>query len=136
MFLSYPAMDKKSIQPKSSLNAIWVFWPGVRRHLSDIGYKYRNVPSTCGLTKKQKRSRLEMVTRCIEENLDWVLCVFIDEKRFNLDGVHLSKADWHKRDWDNNKKVAGLWFGAWFYHVGNCLLINSLLIKSSQIIKT
>jgi len=47
---------------------------------------YRKQAQHVVLSKKHKSERIRVVRKWIEENFDWTSAIFMDEKRFSLDG--------------------------------------------------
>ena len=58
----------------------------IRRHLGNIGMRYRNIPRKIFLTKVYKERRVALAEKWITTNHDWNKTIFSDEKRFTLDG--------------------------------------------------
>jgi len=54
--------------------------------LKKSGYKYRKVSQELCLTNKEKKNRVNIISRWLEENINWENSIFSDEKRFTLDG--------------------------------------------------
>ena len=60
--------------------------PAVHRWLSKKEYKYKKITQKIELSKKHKSNRILAISSWINKNISWENRVFVDEKRFSLDG--------------------------------------------------
>ena len=58
----------------------------IRRHSAKVGMVYRNVQRKIVLTRVHKERIIKIVRKWIMDEHQWKKLIFIDEKRFSLDG--------------------------------------------------
>jgi transposase len=58
----------------------------IQRNLVKCNLRYRKITQKIALTEKHKENRLKIIKRWIFEGISFKNVIFIDEKKFNLDG--------------------------------------------------
>lgn len=80
----------------------------VRKHLEQTTYKYRKSTQMIQLTAEMKEKRLGCIKNWFKENINFNSLIFVDEKRFNLDGPD-NFMSWNKNNeiCSRKKRVMG-----------------------------
>jgi len=86
----------------------------VQRYLRSTGLKYKRISSRIFLTATHKQKRIEMIKSWVTSNHNWRITIFMDEKRFSLDGPD----DW--RSYMNNSSPS--------YHIKRQCRGGSLMV--------
>ena len=81
----------------------------LRRKLSSLNLKYRNMKKEIRLTATHKAKRLELAKTWLSENHPWPMTVFTDESKFNLDGPDVLKSwmDESNQNFRNKRQQGG-----------------------------